>query len=65
MPQLKPNGLVLYEEELVDPAEDLPSGARALAIPATRFAEELGRRPATVEEARQLLGIGRQEATSA
>jgi 2-oxoglutarate ferredoxin oxidoreductase subunit gamma len=43
-PQLKPDGLVLYEEELVDPAEQLPSGARALAIPATRFAEALGRR---------------------
>jgi 2-oxoglutarate ferredoxin oxidoreductase subunit gamma len=42
--QLKPDGLVLYEEELVDPAGKLPSEARALAIPATRFAEELGRR---------------------
>jgi 2-oxoglutarate ferredoxin oxidoreductase subunit gamma len=43
-PQLKPQGLVLYEEELVDPAGKLPAGARALGIPATRFAEELGRR---------------------
>ena len=43
-PQLKPDGLVLYEEELVDPAGKLPSTVRAMAIPATRFAEELGRR---------------------
>ena len=43
-PQLKPDGLVLYEEELVQPAGRLPAGARALGIPATRFAEELGRR---------------------
>ena len=43
-PQLKPDGLVLYEEDLVQPAGRLPSGARALGIPATRFAEELGRR---------------------
>lgn len=43
-PQLKPDGLVLYEEELVQPTGNLPAGARALGIPATRFAEELGRR---------------------
>jgi 2-oxoglutarate ferredoxin oxidoreductase subunit gamma len=43
-PQLKPDGLVLYEEELVQPTGRLPAGARALGIPATRFAEELGRR---------------------
>ncbi len=43
-PQLKPDGLVLYEEELVHPHGKLPGGVRALGIPATRFAEELGRR---------------------
>jgi 2-oxoglutarate ferredoxin oxidoreductase subunit gamma len=43
-PQLKPGGLVLFEEELVQTAGNLPSGARALGIPATRFAEDLGRR---------------------
>jgi 2-oxoglutarate ferredoxin oxidoreductase subunit gamma len=43
-PKLKQEGLVLYEEELVDPACHLPSSARSLSIPATRFAEELGRR---------------------
>jgi 2-oxoglutarate ferredoxin oxidoreductase subunit gamma len=42
--QLKPGGLVLYEEELVTVDDKLPAGARALGIPATRFAEELGRR---------------------
>jgi 2-oxoglutarate ferredoxin oxidoreductase subunit gamma len=43
-PQLKPGGLVLYESELIPQLPPLPAGARALGIPATRFAEELGRR---------------------
>ena len=43
-PQLKPQGLVLYEEELVQPSGKLPASARTFGIPATRFAEELGRR---------------------
>jgi 2-oxoglutarate ferredoxin oxidoreductase subunit gamma len=43
-PQLKSDGLVLYEEELVATSGKLPPSARALGIPATRFAEELGRR---------------------
>ena len=44
VPQLKPGGLVLYESELIPKLPLLPAGARALGIPATRFAEELGRR---------------------
>jgi 2-oxoglutarate ferredoxin oxidoreductase subunit gamma len=44
VPQLKPGGLVLYESELIPSLPPLPPGARALGIPATRFAEELGRR---------------------
>jgi 2-oxoglutarate ferredoxin oxidoreductase subunit gamma len=43
-PTLKPGGMVLFEEELVTPDDKLPAGARPLGIPATRFAEELGRR---------------------
>lgn len=43
-PQMKPNGLLLYESELVAKLPPLPAGTRALGIPATRFAEELGRR---------------------
>lgn len=43
-PQLKSSGLALYENELVDVSGSLPAGARAYGIPATRFAEELGRR---------------------
>ncbi|MCE1229268.1 MAG: 2-oxoacid:acceptor oxidoreductase family protein [Firmicutes bacterium] len=43
-PTLKPGGLLLYEEELVALDNQLPKDARALGIPATRFAEELGRR---------------------
>jgi 2-oxoglutarate ferredoxin oxidoreductase subunit gamma len=44
IPQLKPNGLLLFENELVKIDERLPAGARSLGIPATRLAEELGRR---------------------
>jgi 2-oxoglutarate ferredoxin oxidoreductase subunit gamma len=43
-PQLAPGGLVLFEEELVDRQALLPASVRAFGIPATRFAEELGRR---------------------
>ena len=44
VPQLKPDGVLLYEEELIKIDDRLPKGARAYGIPATRFAEELGRR---------------------
>jgi 2-oxoglutarate ferredoxin oxidoreductase subunit gamma len=44
IPTLKPGGLVLYENELIPKLPALPVGARAMGIPATRFAEELGRR---------------------
>jgi 2-oxoglutarate ferredoxin oxidoreductase subunit gamma len=44
VPQLKPGGLVLYESEMIPLLPPLPPQARALGIPATRFAEELGRR---------------------
>ena len=43
-PQLKPTGTLLYENELITIDDRLPAGAKALGIPATRFAEELGRR---------------------
>jgi 2-oxoglutarate ferredoxin oxidoreductase subunit gamma len=43
-PKLKEGGLVLYEEELVQIDDKLPKGVTARGIPATRFAEELGRR---------------------
>ncbi len=43
-PTLKPGGVILYEDELVKLDEALPAPATALGIPATRFAEELGRR---------------------
>lgn len=44
LPELRPGGLLLYEEELVDLPPVLPDGVRAYGIPATRFAEEIGRR---------------------
>ena len=42
-PELAEGGLLLYEQDLVKP-QDLKSGVRTFAIPATRFAEELGRK---------------------
>jgi len=42
-PAMPDEGLLLYEEELVTP-KDLKPGIRAFGIPATRFAEELGRK---------------------
>ncbi|MBI2956754.1 MAG: 2-oxoacid:acceptor oxidoreductase family protein [Acidobacteria bacterium] len=42
-PGLKDGGLLLFEEELVK-AEPLPNGVRAYGVPATRLAEELGRK---------------------
>jgi len=44
VPQLKPGGILLYEEELIKVDDRLPAGVNAFGIPATRFAEELGRR---------------------
>jgi len=43
-PTLKPGGRLLYEEELVKVDQKLPAGSLTFGIPATRFAEELGRR---------------------
>jgi Pyruvate/2-oxoacid:ferredoxin oxidoreductase gamma subunit len=44
IPTFAPGGLVLYEEVLAALDAKLPIGSRALAIPATCFAEELGLR---------------------
>ncbi len=43
VPQIHPEGILLYEQDLVQP-ENLPAGVRAFGIPATRMAEQLGRR---------------------
>ncbi len=43
-PQLRPGGSLLYEKELITLDDKLPAGVKAFGIPATRFAEELGRR---------------------
>jgi len=40
---ISPQGLVLYEESLVSPGE-LQAECKAFGIPATRFAEEMGRK---------------------
>ncbi len=43
LPELDPNGFLLVEEDLVK-LSDVPSTISVYGIPATRFAEELGRR---------------------
>jgi 2-oxoglutarate ferredoxin oxidoreductase subunit gamma len=43
-PTLKPGGTLLFEEELVALNNRLPEGVKKYAIPATRIAEEVGRR---------------------
>jgi len=42
--QLKPGGTLLYESDLIKLDDRLPEGVRAFGVPATRLAEELGRR---------------------
>lgn len=41
---LKPSGILLYEEELVTLNDRLPKNVKKFAIPATRIAEEVGKR---------------------
>jgi len=41
--EVKPDGLLLYEEELVQPGK-LPGKIKKYGIPATRLAEQLGRK---------------------
>lgn len=42
-PELKPGGLLITEQELVR-VDQFPAGVRAFGVPATRLAEELGRK---------------------
>lgn len=42
-PSIDPDGIALVEEELVD-VKGLPPGVKVFGIPATRIAEELGRK---------------------
>jgi 2-oxoglutarate ferredoxin oxidoreductase subunit gamma len=42
-PQINPNGILVIEEDLVR-IGDLPAGVRVYSIPATRIAEELGKK---------------------
>jgi 2-oxoglutarate ferredoxin oxidoreductase subunit gamma len=42
-PQLKPGGILIAERELVH-IDKMPSGIRVYGVPATRLAEELGRK---------------------
>jgi 2-oxoglutarate ferredoxin oxidoreductase subunit gamma len=42
-PELRPDGMLLIEEELVKPA-GLPGSVKVFGVPATRIAEELGKK---------------------
>ena len=42
--ELKEGGVLIYDEDLVHPGDELPDGIIRHAIPATRIAEELGKR---------------------
>lgn len=42
-PELKPGGILITEQELVR-VDKIPTGVRAYGVPATRLAEELGRK---------------------
>jgi 2-oxoglutarate ferredoxin oxidoreductase subunit gamma len=42
-PELKPGGVLIAEQDLVT-VDRLPNGVRAFGVPATRLAEELGRK---------------------
>jgi len=42
--QLKPGGMLLYESDLVTPDKAVPADVRLYGVPATRIAEEIGRR---------------------
>ena len=42
--ELKEDGVLIYDEDLVHPDEKVSAGAKKYGIPATRFAEELGKR---------------------
>ena len=44
IPSLKPGGMLLYENELVTPDKTVPAGTKLYGVPATRFAEEIGKR---------------------
>ena len=43
-PQLKPGGILITEQELVHMEPPAPEGVRVYSVPATRLAEELGRK---------------------
>lgn len=42
-PELRDDGILVYEEDLVKPT-GLPKGVKTFGVPATRLAEELGRK---------------------
>ena len=43
-PEIKPGGMLLYEQDMITLGEALPAEVKAYGIPATQLAEELGRK---------------------
>jgi 2-oxoglutarate ferredoxin oxidoreductase subunit gamma len=44
IPDVARNAIILYDEDLVDNNQELPKSLKCYSIPATRFAEELGKK---------------------
>lgn len=44
IPKVSTNGIVLFDEDLVENSHGLPASSKCYSIPATRFAEELGKK---------------------
>lgn len=42
--ELRDDGVLIYDQDLVQPDDKVPAGVRKYGIPATRIAEELGKR---------------------
>jgi len=43
-PEIKPGGMLLYEQDMITLGKKHPADTKTYGIPATRFAEELGRK---------------------
>ena len=44
IPDVAKNGIILYDEDLVEKNQELPKSLKSYSIPATRLAEELGKK---------------------
>ncbi len=44
VPGLNSNGMLIYDDDMVENSNKFPSGTKIFSIPATRFAEDIGRK---------------------